>query len=247
MDTICLRGTKYACPFLNILPPLTPRERAELLADIKRNGITYPIVITDQNEVLDGHHRLSIAVELGLSQVPMKIVAGLSEAEKRERAEDLNVHRRQLTRAQRRELVARRIRTMLDRSDREIAAATGADHKTVAAIRRGLESTGEIPQLGTTVGKDGKKRGPKIRRPEATPTTWRGKLECLAADLAESLKQLRKLARRADEGDQKPEEVAALLRKVKSRADAFQRALQPAVPAPETPTEHFQDLYANLP
>jgi hypothetical protein len=37
----------------------------------------------------------------------------------------------------------------------------GVDHKTVAPIRGELESTGEIPQLDRTVGKDGKARPAK--------------------------------------------------------------------------------------
>jgi hypothetical protein len=44
------------------------------------------------------------------------------------------------------------------RSDRQIAAGLGVDHKTVGAARDRLGGTGEIPQLEKTTGTDGKAR-----------------------------------------------------------------------------------------
>ena len=55
-------------------------------------------------------------------------------------------------------LIADELRDNPDRTDREIGAALGVDHKTVAIIRRELESVGEIPQQDTRTGADGKSR-----------------------------------------------------------------------------------------
>src|SRR5262249_7158186 len=89
MKTISFNGTAYTCPFLDAMPPLSAEERAELEADIKAHGVTVPVVVTDENEVIDGHHRLEIAAGLGLPDVPFRVLAGLTTAQKRGRAEEL--------------------------------------------------------------------------------------------------------------------------------------------------------------
>jgi hypothetical protein len=50
------------------------------------------------------------------------------------------------------------LRETPERSDRQIAAALGVDHKTVGAVRTDMHATGEIPQLTHTEGADGKTR-----------------------------------------------------------------------------------------
>ena len=70
-----------------------------------------------------------------------------------------NVHRRHLTAEQKRELIAKVLKAKPEQSNRAIATQVKADDKTVASVRRNLETTAEIPQLSETVGIDGKKRG----------------------------------------------------------------------------------------
>src|SRR5262249_11798019 len=69
-----------------------------------------------------------------------------------------NIHRRHLTAKQRRELIAALLKANPERSNRQTATLTKADHKTVGGVRRELEGTGEIPQLNKTTGQDGKAR-----------------------------------------------------------------------------------------
>src|SRR5260370_37449577 len=69
-----------------------------------------------------------------------------------------NIHRRHLTAKQKRELIGKLLKATPDKSNRQIAEQTKADDKTVAAVRRDLEATAEIPQLERTVGADGKAR-----------------------------------------------------------------------------------------
>ena len=57
-------------------------------------------------------------------------------------------------------MIAKLLKVMPDKSNRQIAAIVDCDHKTVAAVRAELEATGEIPQLEKTIGKDGKARKP---------------------------------------------------------------------------------------
>ena len=55
-------------------------------------------------------------------------------------------------------------------SNREHARRTGANHETVGAVRKGMESTGEIPQSETRVSGDGRVRpASQPPRPEPEP------------------------------------------------------------------------------
>lgn len=118
------------------LPALTAEEYAALREDIAANGIRVPVDVDEDGQTLDGHHRQAIAAELGVD-CPTRIVAGLTEEEKRHHALAVNLQRRTLTRDQRRELVAVELEHDPSRSDRAIARLVGVDHKTVGAIRRG--------------------------------------------------------------------------------------------------------------
>lgn len=119
-----------------LLPPLADDEYAALRDDIAANGVRVPVDVDEHGQILDGHHRCRIAAELGV-QCPTRVVAGLTEDGKRQHAIAVNVHRRALTREQRRALVYEELKRDPDRSDRAIARIVGVDHKTVGAIRRG--------------------------------------------------------------------------------------------------------------
>src|SRR6516162_7803092 len=107
----------------------------------------YPVVIDDDNNVIDGHHRLRIAAELGIpySDVRKKQVEGLPEEKRRELAYNLNLHRRQLTQQQKRKLIAKLLKTDPEKSDRAIAEQAGVTNKTAANVRKELEASEEIP------------------------------------------------------------------------------------------------------
>ena len=130
-----------------LLPPLAADEYAALKADIAERGVQVPVEYDEHGNVLDGHHRIQICVELGIAQWPQLVRHGLSEVEKRSHARRLNLHRRHLDQAQRRTLITDELRDAPAASDRAVAAGLGVDHKTVATVRAGLEATGEIPQL----------------------------------------------------------------------------------------------------
>lgn len=60
------------------LSPLPAESRAELLASIKRHKIRDPIkVIAGTSVVLDGHHRLGCAGELGIKDIPYEEIDGI--------------------------------------------------------------------------------------------------------------------------------------------------------------------------
>ena len=76
----------------------------------------------------------------------------------------LNLHRRQLDAEAKRDVIAKLLKANPEQSNRTIAKQVKADDKTVAKVRRDLESTAELPQLEKTVGADGKARKQPARK-----------------------------------------------------------------------------------
>lgn len=147
-----------------VMPPLTADEYAELKSDIKQRGVMVPVEYDEDGNILDGHHRIQICEELGITDFPKVIRVGMTEAEKRTHARKLNMARRQLNQEQRRELIREQLMETPELSDRQIAKAIGVSDKTVGTQRRDMESTAEIPQLETSIGADGKERPRHVER-----------------------------------------------------------------------------------
>ena len=165
-------GRTYKTPFAAALPPRTAEERRRLTADIWLNGIKVPVLVTEDDEVLDGHHRLAIAAELGLAadRIPIRVESGLTAAEKRHLATTLNTHRRHLTREQVRATITDLLAADPRRSDRAVAGKAGVDHKTVGRVRAKLVAGGALPETDEVRGKDGRTRRRPAAKVKATPT-----------------------------------------------------------------------------
>src|SRR5512139_4055857 len=127
-----------------IMPPLSDEEYGALQKSIAENGVLTPIVVDEDGNVVDGHHRAKIAKKLGLSYDRM-VVRELTDGQKIQMALTLNIDRRHLTRKHRRELVTKSIRATPELSDREHARRTGVSDKTAGAVRKDLEANAEIP------------------------------------------------------------------------------------------------------
>jgi hypothetical protein len=145
-----------------LLPRLSDEEYEALKNDIAENGVRVPIDVDEDGTILDGHHRAWITADLGI-ECPRRLVAGLSEEQKRTHAVAVNVHRRSLSREQRRELIQRSLKADPQLSDRQHAERAGTSHPTVAAVRRDLESTGELESFTSRVSRDG------VQRPSTQP------------------------------------------------------------------------------
>ncbi|MFI0915227.1 ParB N-terminal domain-containing protein [Streptomyces abikoensis] len=129
-----------------LLPPLSEEEYAALRADIAEYGVRVPIDVDEHGAILDGHHRAWITAELGI-ECPRRVVAGLTDEQKRTHAIAVNVHRRTLSREEKRVLIRRSLAGDPHLSDRQHAERTGSDHKTVATQRSQMEGRGEIPHV----------------------------------------------------------------------------------------------------
>lgn len=155
-----------------VMPDLTAEEYSELKADIAQRGVMVPVEMDEQGNVLDGHHRLRACEELGISEYPKVIRAGLTEEGKRAHARKLNMARRHLTQEQRRELIRGQLRETPEISDRQMASALNVSPTTVGTIRRQMEGAGQLSKLDSSIGADGKERPRQVERhlaPDVTP------------------------------------------------------------------------------
>ena len=66
--------------------------------------------------------------------------------------------------AKRSKLIREQLAETPEKSDRQIAAGLGVSHVTVGTQRKELESTGQIDQLATNIGADGKERPSQVQR-----------------------------------------------------------------------------------
>ena len=159
-------------PPYQVFPDLSPEEFDTLKRDISDRGVQVAIEITPEGEILDGHQRVRACQELKIKNYPRRIISGLDEEGKRHHALKANCLRRQLTRLQKKELIASELKRKPRQSNRLLAEVFGVDDKTIAAYRHELEFTAEIPHLESFVGKNG-----KVYRPSsmfaATPAAAR--------------------------------------------------------------------------
>lgn len=140
-----------------VMPPLADDEYDALLLDIREHGITVPVVYDQHGRIVDGHHRVMIAERLRID-VPSVVREYASDEDARSAAYALNLHRRHLSREQRRELLAASIKADPGLSDRQHAARAGVAPSTAGAERARLEESGELSKLDSRTGADGKAR-----------------------------------------------------------------------------------------
>ncbi len=132
-------------------PPLDTATEAALRASVERFGVLVPIVVDQDGELLDGHHRSRIAVELG-AECPARVHHVADDEERREIARTLNEDRRMLTREQRLPVV-KALREE-GHSYRAISGALGVSEKTAWEDARAEGVTPVTPEK--TTGLDGK-------------------------------------------------------------------------------------------
>jgi len=158
-------------PF-QLLPDLGSDEFGALKADIAANGVRVPVVIdAESGAVLDGHHRLRAWEELRATgtkvpDFPRQVVRLATDEDRVEFVLAANLFRRQLTKAQRRQLVAdlRQAGWSLRRIGEALGAAKSTVADDLAGVQNRTPSTDRQPP--TVVGRDAKsypaKRPPSL-------------------------------------------------------------------------------------
>lgn len=106
--------------------------------------------------LIDGFHRFTAAQNLGLSAVPVEVVAAPADGDLHALAFFSNVaHGRPLSLADRRAFAERILRLEPHLANREIARRSGLSANTVGAIRGQLEESAQIEQTAERVGQGG--------------------------------------------------------------------------------------------
>jgi len=150
-------------PLSRLFPPISEEDFNKLAADIKLNGLHQP-VMRYQGKILDGNNRYR-ACELVKIAPRFTDFTG-DDAAARYYVISANIHRRHLSREDRKAIVEMLLKADPTKSNRQIGEQAKVDDKTVGAVREELEATAEIPQLDATVGADGKTRKRKAGKPK---------------------------------------------------------------------------------
>lgn len=141
-----------------VLPPLSDEQFSALKADIAENGVLVPVEYDEDGNILDGFHRVKACRELGVEDWPSLKRLGLTEKEKRTHARRLNMNRRHLSRKQKREQIEAQLKDTPKWSNRRIAQLLGVSPHTVIDTREEMENEGELCNLHSLEGADGKER-----------------------------------------------------------------------------------------
>jgi ParB-like nuclease domain len=143
-----------AAEMFPLLSETDPAALKELAEDIRQHGQREPasyIKDSDGNRVLlDGRNRLDALEMLG-RKIDIKDSSMFEQRSLSINAQAFiiskNIHRRHLTPEKKRDLIGLLRKSNPEKSDRQIATVTKADHKTVGAVRADLEGRGEIPHV----------------------------------------------------------------------------------------------------
>jgi hypothetical protein len=163
-----------AKPKYQLLPPLSEAEFEALREDIAVQGVLIPIDVDEHGDILDGHHRKQACDELGID-CPTRVVPDIPDFAKADYALTVNLSRRHLDRAQRRQLVWNSVKDAPHLSDRQHARRCGVSPTTVADVRKDLEAVDEVSKLDTRTDRRGREQpASKPKIPAADPSPAAG-------------------------------------------------------------------------
>lgn len=169
----------YRVLFPDLLRPLNERERIALKKSINRRGIQSPVIVDENDDIIDGANRASVAAELKIDTLPTKRIGrgNMTDDEKAQLCVDLNAARRHLKPGEMKELMKERQerveRVVVARSEgkstREIAKGEGVSQpQIIADIQTATDKGLSVPTPEKITGLDGKQR-PSTRKPKAAP------------------------------------------------------------------------------
>jgi hypothetical protein len=144
-------------PF-RIFPRATAEQRHDLRASLTAVGLKNPVVVDEDENVIDGHERRDGCLELGVDWLAgADVRVGLTEIQKKSLAIELNLWRRpiHLTRQQRNQLLDVYLIANPHLSETQVANLFGVDQSTVNRRKRALMRSHKLPQVVSTVGRDG--------------------------------------------------------------------------------------------
>jgi ParB-like chromosome segregation protein Spo0J len=162
-------------PLADIFPLMEGAKFDALVADIKANGQHARIVLKD-GMILDGRNRYRACRELGIEpSLACEAYCDLI-TDPAAYVISANIHRRDLTAKQRREILVKLVAAQPEKSDRAIAAEAKVDHHQVARARKKAKTaTGtKVPVEKKRTGKDGKARRLPLTKKKPPPAASQG-------------------------------------------------------------------------
>lgn len=148
---------------VQFFPVMSEEEFEALKASIADRGVEVPIIVDQDGNIVDGHHRKRACDELGINCLT-EVRNFVNETEKLELALTLNCNRRQLNQKQKRKLIEDYLLRDAEIADNHLAGIIGVSKNTVASVRKKLETSCQIEKHETLRGKDGVKRPKKQKR-----------------------------------------------------------------------------------
>ena len=208
---------KLNTPYADLLPPLKTSEREALAADIKANGVLHPVVIDENGNILDGHHRYAID-----RNAPTRVVEGLTDEEKQAYTIRANLARRNLSLEQTKavEKRQREIAKKLRESDAKrwtqqaVGALLGVARETV---RDWFTTNG-----GAAIGSKTPKPDARVKLNTAAKEAVVARLEAgeaqqqIAADFGVCQQTVSNIAKKADEIHSRDDDKARKTAKLKA-------------------------------
>jgi ParB-like chromosome segregation protein Spo0J len=157
----------------NKFPLMEGKEFQELVEDVRVHRVREPITLFE-GKILDGRNRYRAAKEAGIELMHGEFYTLGEGVAPQAFVISANYHRRHLTADQKRAAIAEKILANPEASDRQIAEEAKVSHRTVAAQRADMLSTGQVVQSTKRTGKDGR------ARPVATTSAPKPKPRALA-------------------------------------------------------------------
>ena len=151
--------TRAFHPLADIFPLMRGAEFDELVADIKKNGLIEPIVLLE-DKILDERNRYRACIVAKVDPTFRPFTGDDPAAH----VTSANIRRRHLNAEQKRALIEKLLQTKPEQSNVAIAKVVKADDKTVAKVRRELETRSEIPNVAVRRDIRGRKQPAKKSR-----------------------------------------------------------------------------------
>jgi hypothetical protein len=167
-------------PLTDIFPLMEGEEFDALVADIKANGLNKPITLyLGKIKIAGGSRKRPWLILDGRNRYRACVKAGIEPRFEEFKGDDAaatayvisaNIHRRHLTTAQKRDLIAKLIKAEPEKSNNAIAKQARVDDKTVGKVRQGMEARSEIPNVESRNDTKGRKQP---ARKGWSPERWR--------------------------------------------------------------------------
>jgi ParB-like chromosome segregation protein Spo0J len=160
-------------PLSKMFPLIEGEEFDELVADIRKYGLREPIT-PYEDMVLDGRNRFRACQAAGVAPIYATPFSG-THTDAAAFVISVNVRRRHLSPAQKRDLIDKFLELDPTKSSNQIAKVIGASHNTVEAVRKAKPNCQIDNKTDRTEASGRKARGrkPKPDRPRSMATTCR--------------------------------------------------------------------------